>query len=193
MKTLLTLFVLLFSSSVVAEDILEFQIEGISIGDSLLDHFSEEKMNNANTDTDYKNKEFSKYMFINLSIFNTYEALRIYAKKNDKKYIIFSISGILLVNKIEDCYIKQNQVDEDISYLFKNNSKVIRDDKRKYPHRYDKSGNSIVTNIKYSFDEGHAIILNCYDYAEGIDRFDQLSIWIAHYDFLDWVQNKAWK
>ena len=42
MKTLLTLFVVLFSSSVLAEDISDFQIEGMSIGDSLLDYFSEE-------------------------------------------------------------------------------------------------------------------------------------------------------
>ena len=42
MKTLLTLFVLLFSSSVFADDISDFEIEGISIGDSLLEHLSEE-------------------------------------------------------------------------------------------------------------------------------------------------------
>ena len=44
MKILLTLFVLLFSSSVVAEDISDFEIEGMSIGDSLLDYFSEKKI-----------------------------------------------------------------------------------------------------------------------------------------------------
>ena len=44
MKILLTLFVLFFSSSVVAEDISDFQIEGMSIGDSLLDYLSEEKI-----------------------------------------------------------------------------------------------------------------------------------------------------
>ena len=41
MKTLLTLLVLLFSSSVVAEDIRDFEIEGINIGDSLLDYLDE--------------------------------------------------------------------------------------------------------------------------------------------------------
>ena len=44
MKTLLTFFILFFSSSVFAEDISDFQIEGISIGDSLLDYFSEEEI-----------------------------------------------------------------------------------------------------------------------------------------------------
>jgi len=44
MKTLLTLFVLLFSSSVLADDISDFEIEGMSIGDCLLDYFSEEEI-----------------------------------------------------------------------------------------------------------------------------------------------------
>ena len=44
MKTLLTLFVLFFSSSVVAEDISDFEIEGISIEDSLLDYMSVEEI-----------------------------------------------------------------------------------------------------------------------------------------------------
>ena len=46
MKTLLTLFVLLFSSLVFADDIRDFQIEGMSIGDSLLDYFTEQKIKN---------------------------------------------------------------------------------------------------------------------------------------------------
>ena len=47
MKILLTLLVMLFSSSVFADDISDFQIEGISIGDSLLNYFSEEKIINS--------------------------------------------------------------------------------------------------------------------------------------------------
>ena len=48
MKTLLTLFVVLFSSSVLVEDISDFQIEGMSIGDSLLDYFSDKATKEKN-------------------------------------------------------------------------------------------------------------------------------------------------
>ena len=44
MKTLLTLFVLLFSSTAVADDISDFQIEGMSIGDSLLKHYDKNEI-----------------------------------------------------------------------------------------------------------------------------------------------------
>ena len=42
MKKILIILVLLFSSQVFSEDISNFQIEGMSIGDSLLDYFSED-------------------------------------------------------------------------------------------------------------------------------------------------------
>ena len=50
MKKTLIILVLLFSSSVVAEDISDFEIEGMSIGDSLLDYFSEEEINGFGKD-----------------------------------------------------------------------------------------------------------------------------------------------
>ena len=44
MKKTLIILVLLFSSSVVAEDISDFEIEGISIGDNLLDYLSKDEI-----------------------------------------------------------------------------------------------------------------------------------------------------
>ena len=49
MKKLLGILVLglLFSSSVFAEDISDFQIEGISIGDSALEYFTEKRLHSG--------------------------------------------------------------------------------------------------------------------------------------------------
>ena len=46
MKILLTLVVLFFSTLVFADDISDFEIEGMSIGDSLLDYMSKEEIKN---------------------------------------------------------------------------------------------------------------------------------------------------
>ena len=43
MKILLTLVVLFFSSLLPADEISDFQIEGMSLGDSVLDFFSEKE------------------------------------------------------------------------------------------------------------------------------------------------------
>ena len=42
MKTPLTIFVLFFSSSLIADDISDFEIEGMSVGDSLLEIVSKD-------------------------------------------------------------------------------------------------------------------------------------------------------
>ena len=58
------LFLILFSFSApsFADDISDFQIEGISIGDSALEHFSEDKIKN-NTMIDYY-KDMKDFPFI---------------------------------------------------------------------------------------------------------------------------------
>ena len=58
MKALLTLFVLFFSSSVVADDISDFEIEGMSIGDSALEYFTEKHIK-KNTVDYYNDKTFT--------------------------------------------------------------------------------------------------------------------------------------
>ena len=46
MKILFILFVFLFPFSLFGNDITDFQIEGMSIGDSLLDYLNEKEINN---------------------------------------------------------------------------------------------------------------------------------------------------
>ena len=57
MKNLLAIIILslYFITSSQADDIRDFQIEGISVGDSALDHFSKEEINNGVKDF-YKDK-----------------------------------------------------------------------------------------------------------------------------------------
>ena len=59
-KILLTFFVLFFSPSLLAEDISDFQIEGMSIGDSALGYFSESFIKKRNI-TFYPSDEYLKF------------------------------------------------------------------------------------------------------------------------------------
>ena len=87
MKTLLTLFVLLFSSSVLAEDISDFEIEGISIGDSLLDYMSEEEIFNNKINYFQGKRQFYVVSSGDLKLKN-FDSIEFYLKTNDKKFII---------------------------------------------------------------------------------------------------------
>ena len=63
MRVFLTVFILIFSlqSWAKADDIRDFQIEGISIGDSLLDYFSEEEIK---LEFPYKKKHSAQLFYL---------------------------------------------------------------------------------------------------------------------------------
>ena len=87
MKILLTLFVLLFSSSVFADAISDFEIEGMSLGDSLLDYMSEEEILEEIEETkdiyhflNEPDKYSEVYKWDNLKIYN--DGLSFFVKNN---------------------------------------------------------------------------------------------------------------
>ena len=87
MKRLLLILILTFSfqSFVKAEDIRDFQIEEMSIGDSLLDHFTEEEINKSLIN-DYPNSDkYKRVQIIKHKRLKTYDAMLILYLKNDKK------------------------------------------------------------------------------------------------------------
>ena len=90
MRIFLSLLILIFSLQAwtKADDIRDFQLEEMSVGDSLLNFFSEEEIKKKISGAQYPNKEFILYYFKNLSSFKTYEAVTVAVKANDKNYII---------------------------------------------------------------------------------------------------------
>ena len=87
---ILVLGLLFISTPSYADDIRDFQIEGMSIGDSALDYFTEEEIK-ANTNDVYsykKDKTFVQAAFDTLDGYNfsKYEAVQIEFKKNDKNF-----------------------------------------------------------------------------------------------------------
>ena len=77
-----------------ADDIRDLEIEGISIGDSALDYFSEKDIK-KNSKNRYKKKDFTHVENNNYSFFKTYYALDINFKTEDPEYIIQGLSGII--------------------------------------------------------------------------------------------------
>ena len=160
MKTLLTLFVLFFSSLLFADDISDFEIEGMSIGDSALDFFSEKEiknnLKNYYTDTTYLVTELEF-----LPSFKVYDAIQLHFKSSDKNYTIDSVTGFLdYPNNINECYDKKNKIYDDITYLFQNMEK----DEYDHSHNADKSGKSIASVSEFRNDTG-----NYYYYGWGRD------------------------
>ena len=128
MKIFFTLFVLFFSSLAFAEDITDFQIEGISIGDSLLDYLSEEKIlkqiNNPEVsyeDRDPPGKYSEIYKYDGLK---TYSVLSVFVENGDKKYLIKGMFGELKNSNIEKCLEEKLKVIKEFDILFKEEAEV---------------------------------------------------------------------
>ena len=156
MKILLTLFVLLFSSSVVADDISDFQIDGIGLGDSLLDKFTEEEILKDQRDY-YQGTQFLTSLFLTKDQTLEYEQISINYKRNDKKFIVHSVNGAIYYTKdkdIENCYAKRDEI-------IKNLSETLKVSEWKHSRFDDNEGS--FDNKFFDLESG-TIKISCYDW-----------------------------
>ena len=179
-KLLVLLFSLFFlsSQSVFADDISDFEIEGISIGDSLLDYMTEEEiLEEIELNKDYFYYLEEPYKYAEVYLFNyssTYEAGLSFMIKNNsrnqyisnknEKYKILYIRGMKnYFNDFDSCIQKRDKVAEELSNMFPNTQKI---EHKNSTHPIDPSGNSIVNNRYFVFDSGAVIQMTCIDFEE---------------------------
>ena len=193
MKILLTFFVLLFSSSVIAKDISNFQIEGMSIGDSLLDFYSDREIENNLVDlySYKKDKTFIQTGFDVLDGFNlkTYEVVQVELKNNDKNYIIYGISGKLFSNydkNIEACYKKQEEIAKELS------SSILQNVEQTKPgifnHSADPTGRSTIRYIYFFPSPNYTINIECYFWHEEMPYSSNLKVILSTSELNNWLR-----
>ena len=195
MKTLITLFVLLCSSSVVAENISDFQIEGISVGDSALDYYTKDEINDAQRTNFPNSDEFYQIAIFDLSSskLEVYDGITFYLKKNDNNYKIYGLrGGIFFHDNYEKCLLKKNEVEKDISFVFKY---IERIDHGTFKHFYDKSGKSKLSQVEFFLESSNdSIIITCYDWSKKITEElkwkDNLSVEAYSKEFADWLREQ---
>ena len=129
-----------------ADDITDFQIEGISVGDSLLDYMSVKDIKNSDLNL-YHSK--SKFIGINFSgNKNTYEYVWVYVKRNDKNYKIIMIRGANLVKNKNSCVKKQKKIVDEMKSLFQ--AATFQEAKQK--HYYYKKSTQYISQFYYGND-----------------------------------------
>ena len=148
-----------------ADNIRYFQIEGMKIGDSALDYFSESQLeNNEQGWHNYSHKEYSSSLMPGEGIYKWF--LVSYKNDDDKFTIEGLVGGIEKMNYgIEKCNSDLNIAASDISKKFKNTSqeekkyyKIEVDAARSYPF----TGKSSITSLSFNFLDGAKMILACY-------------------------------
>ncbi len=121
MKNILLIFFIFlnFQSWTKADDVGDFEIEGMSIGESLLNFMSEKQINEALGSEKayfYENKFVTISSWDNREKYETYDNVGIILKQDDSTYKIYGLEG-LLINQdgnIDDCYKKQESIAKEI-------------------------------------------------------------------------------
>lgn len=187
----LTITILIFSFQQLtkADDITDFEIEGISIGDSLLDYFTEDVILK---DTGYYDDDQFVFSYIyKHPSFEIYESLSIAYKPEDKKFTIYSIEASIGYRyNIDECHKDKKEIVSQLVKLF--NKK-----KDTYQGNYtgDNSGESktFVTDIDLG-RKGEARVI-CYDMSEKLSEekgwWDRLSVIINTSEFSTFLSGKA--
>ena len=189
MKLLISIliFILNLQSLTKAEDIRDFQIEGISIGDSLLDYYTENEIISFIQDRQYPNSQRVKITKIISDNFETYEAVSA-DFLNDGSYSIIKLSGIILFrDNIKECHKKMSEIDKDINEIFGNENRYTGDKK----HRYDKSGRSTMKVIGYTLGKDD-IQIQCTDWHESMEMYDSLSFMLFTEEWMSFLNNEAY-
>ena len=189
------LFLILFSFSTpsFASDISDFQIEGISIGDSLLNHFSKEEIVNeieSNKSTyNYLTDEFGE-VYLMIDNFEIYELLSFFVKPKDKYFNIYSVRGFIdYDNKIEQCFKKKKEIVKEFSLIF--NNATQREDTLEYD--WDPTGESIIYNTYFDFENGDFAAVSCAKFKKSLkienNWVDGLSVRIGKKEIFEWFDN----
>jgi len=187
MRVFITVLVLIFSfqSWTKADDISDFEIEGMSIGDSALDYMTidEIKQNTLQYWTD-KRKYYVVAKIDNLKLF---EQVELYIKTNDKNYEIKTILAGFFIDDLNTCFKRKKKIEEDIGSLFSGLEKLI-DTKIS---EADPAGNSKQYITQYNFDSKNHIRIECVKWSnemkQDVNYNDSLNLVAMTDEIWDWI------
>ena len=185
MKRLLLILILTLSFQTLtkADDIRGFEIEGISIGDSVLDHFNQKKINNSIEDA-YKDETFISKTFSSKDS-KLYEHIQLSYKKSDKKKIIHGVTGVIkFKDNLDNCLEEMKSIDKGLSEMFPNS---IRTDWGKYKMA---SGNGFYYPITFDFKDKSSAMVSCQDFNDSSNIDNNLKVSVFSVEFDLYLQNQ---
>ena len=185
---ILVLGLLIFTTPSKAVDSSDFQIEGISVFDNAIDHFSIEKIK-KNTRNYFRDDKFTP---VDFEIYSSdlYNAIQFAFKTNDNQFKIASLNGIIdFPNNIDKCNSKKNEIVNQVSVLFEDSAKKI--DTGVQQHPADKY--SSYSEIRFELDSGDSIYIRCTDWSDQIGYIDHLKVGIETKEFRNWYYNIGYR
>jgi len=194
MKKFLAILILIFTlpTPSQADDIRDFEIQGVGIGDSLLNIFSEKELNkykDSNANFYPKSKKF--FTLSAPSVDENFRQINVDLKHLDKKFIIYGISQYKR-SKIDDCLEEKRTAVKDIKNIFSSN--LTQNDYTK-KHNADQTGNSKMFATEFVFKDNSSINIVCTDWGKELEDegyVDNLDVGISSSEFYKWIISEAY-
>ena len=189
MRVFITVLVFIFSlqSWTKADSIKDFQIEGISIGDSLLDFLPENKIIK---DYYIGNKYFRSVL---LSKRDTdfpnpidYDVVFGIVESSNSSYNIESVNGFIMYEDINNCFKEMKNVNTIISQLF---PKVKKNNSEKN-HPEDPTKKSKIYQTTFLVSNDGVIKVACLDMSVATGKLDTLAVVIRTLKYDRWFENE---
>ena len=161
----LIILILSFQTLSLADNIRYFPIEGMKIGDSALDYFSESQL--EDNEQGWHNYSYNEYSTSYMQGKGIYNWFLVSYKNDDNNFIIEGLTGGLekMDYDNEECNKKLDANAFYISEKFKN---TLQNKKKTYQlginasRKFPFTGKSTVTSISFDFLDKGKIILSCY-------------------------------
>ena len=169
-----------------ADDIRDFEIDGLSLGESLL-KFYDKKSLTTNIADYYSDNTYASQTFI-ANEGSSYENIQVSYLTADKKFKAEAINGELsFPNDINNCYEKMDELKKVLVISIPNivpTKKITNKD----------SAHGIFTYIDFTFDSGDMITISCYDFDNTkFSYIDVFRISIETKEYRNWIDYKAYK
>jgi len=163
-----------------ADDIRDFEIEGMSIGDSLLEYMEKkeiiEEINDDTISYYYKNDYVAISTWDIKKNFKIYDDVGVILKMNDNNYEIYGLEGTLYMKEksdIKECYEKQNDITSDIKNSFNLN---IEPETYFIPKKQLKPHNISTKIIDFELNSGGVIRTICFEIKPGVKKNSDLNL-----------------
>jgi hypothetical protein len=169
-----------------ANDIRDFQIQGISIGDSLLDFYKEKQILNFQK-ANYDRKDF--YLVFTKKDSGEYEQLGFNLKNDDKKYIIHGIKGtIFFKDKFKKCLEWKKNAIKDINLAIPG-AKFSKELVTKYDVKSMKNSEAYTNHYFFPSSNG-AMRIWCTKLSKDIKMDDRGSISFASKELVGFLSTR---
>ena len=183
-----------FQSWSKANDISDFEIEGVSVGDSLLDFLDKWDLTEQSIIDYPKNTYPGSKKFHGLRInrkSGEYDHFSALLKKGDKKYIIYILRGVKhFENNLIGCKKYKKKVVESFKELLSNIDPID------YIHKYRGDEESISYITAFNFKDGSTVRAYCDIWSASTKKekrwVDALNIELSSAEGLDWINNEAY-